>query len=248
MLPFKKILFPVDFSPQSIGAARYVEAFVGRFDADLVLLHVVELPRYNDLMPESPGQQRAHLDSFLKKELEYFRVERMTAAGEAASQILRTARERHADLIMLPTHGLAPFRRFLIGSVAAEILHDADGPVWTGVHLESAPPLENIEVRRILCAIDAEPHASRVLACARELANEYEAELRIAHVSGSADSRARAQKIAGDQAVIFETGEIPRRVATIAKRLWADLLVIGRCGQSHTYPIVRQSPCPVLSV
>ena len=45
MLPFKKILFPVDFSEHSIGAARYVETFAGRFDASVTMLNIVELPR-----------------------------------------------------------------------------------------------------------------------------------------------------------------------------------------------------------
>jgi len=40
---------------------------------------------------------------------------------------------------MMPTHGLGGFRRFLLGSVTAKVLHDADCPVWTGVHLERAP-------------------------------------------------------------------------------------------------------------
>jgi len=248
MLPFKRILFPVDFSPQSCGAARYVEAFAGRFEAELTLLHVVELPRYNDLMPESPGQQRARLDSFLHKELEYFRVERITTEGEAATQILRVARQRHADLIMMPTHGLGPFRRFLIGSVAAKILHDADCPVWTGVHMESAPALEKIELHRVLCAIDTEPHAATVLASAKEFTGEYKAELNVVHVCESGESREAVQKLAGNQAVLFETGEIPQAVSAAASRLHADLLIIGRRGQTHTYPILRQSPCPVISV
>jgi hypothetical protein len=51
MLPFKNILFPVDFSEHSCGAARYVEAFAGRFESELTLLHVIEPPKYNDLRP-----------------------------------------------------------------------------------------------------------------------------------------------------------------------------------------------------
>ncbi len=42
----------------------------------------------------------------------------------------------------MPTHGYGPFRRFILGSVTAKVLHDADCPVWTGVHLEEAPPIE----------------------------------------------------------------------------------------------------------
>jgi nucleotide-binding universal stress UspA family protein len=257
MLPFKRILFPIDFSAQSIGAARYVEAFAGRFDADLTLLHVMDLPNYNDLRPQSPAQKRAHLHSFLARELEYFRVERISAEGDPAAGILRVAREKNADLIMMPTHGHGPFRRFLLGSVTAKVLHDADCPVWTGVHLESAPPLEKIELRRLLCAVNVEPHASVVLAGAAELASEYRAELTVLNVSDrSAEAREYISKLAGNAAVIVEKGEVPEVVASTAARVSADLLVIGRSPspgvfgrlRTHAYPIIRQSPCPVISV
>lgn len=256
MLPFKRILFPVDFSPQSTGAARFVQAFAGRFDSEIVLLHVIELPHYNDLMPESPGQKRAHLQSFLARELEYFHVERVAREGDAAEQIVRVAREKHVDLIMMPTHARAPIRRFLLGSVTAKILHDADCPVWTGGHLESAPPLEKIELHRLLCAINAQSQASTVLACAREFAAEYKAELTVLHVPESANSRAAVEKLTGDSEVIYESGEVPHVVGSVASRISADLLVIGRSAspgvfgrlRTHSYPIIRQSHCPVISV
>ena len=40
-------------------------------------------------------------------------------------------------VILMPTHGYGPFRRFILGSNTAKVLHDADCPVWTGVHLET---------------------------------------------------------------------------------------------------------------
>ena len=39
----------------------------------------------------------------------------------------------------MPTHGYGPFRRFILGSNTAKVLHDADCPVWTGVHVEEIP-------------------------------------------------------------------------------------------------------------
>jgi nucleotide-binding universal stress UspA family protein len=257
MLPFKRILFPVDFSIQSTGAARYVVALAGRFNSELTLLHVIDLPHYNDLIPQSPAEKRAHLERFMARELEYFRVERIVAEGDPAHNILRVARERHADLIMMPTHGLGPFRRFLLGSVSAKVLHDADCAVWTGAHLESAPPLEKIEFRRMLCAVKAEEHATVVIAAAKELAAEYRAELSVLHVTRSASEPDRISRIVGsDTAVTVEIGDVMQVVTDAARRLPADLLVIGRSPspgvfgrlREHAYPIIRQSPCPVISI
>src|SRR5262252_2372944 len=42
MLPFKRILFPVDFSDRCSEARTHVAAMAAHFKADLTLLHVVE--------------------------------------------------------------------------------------------------------------------------------------------------------------------------------------------------------------
>jgi nucleotide-binding universal stress UspA family protein len=42
MSALQKILFPVDFSERCAGAARYVEALAGRFQAEILLLHAVD--------------------------------------------------------------------------------------------------------------------------------------------------------------------------------------------------------------
>lgn len=121
MLPFKKILFPIDYSDHSRGAACYVEAFAGRFDAEVVMLHSIDLSHYNDALADaSPERQREQLEAFLAKEFEYFRVQRVMVRGDPASGILKVASQKHCDLIMMPTHGIGGFRRFLLGSVTAK--------------------------------------------------------------------------------------------------------------------------------
>jgi nucleotide-binding universal stress UspA family protein len=264
MLPFKKILFPVDFSAHAIGAARYVEAFVGRFGAELILLHVIGPPDYNDLRPDSPVERRAKLASFLAKELEYFRVERVISEGDPAKAILKEANLRNVDLIMMPTAGEGGFRRFLLGSVTAKVLHDADCPVWTGVHLEQAPPLEKIEFRRLLCAVDLDEHSKVVMRSAAELAEEYRASLTVIHVTQAFEAVEEAKRhfeemlrsMAADATVVVEAGEVASVVSAAASRVHADLMVIGRSAapgvlgrlRTHAYPIIRQSSCPVISV
>lgn len=265
MLPFKKILFPVDYSQHSAGAARYVEAFAGRFDAEVILFHSAGYPDYNDTLVDlSPAHRRERLDAFLAKEFKYCRVERVVERGDPARTILKIAAERHCDLIMMPTHGLGGFRRFLLGSVTAKILHDADCPVWTGVHLEQAPPLERIEFHTFACAVSAEPYASKVLAAAAEFATEYRGKLIVIHVASSFETgaEARAQieqavKAAGVEAeLVIERGDVANMIAAETKNHGADLLIVGRGPspgvfgrlRAHAYPIIRQSPCPVISV
>jgi hypothetical protein len=76
-----------------------------------------------------------------------------------APEIVDAARRWGADLLMMPTHGRGTFRRLLLGSVTAKVLHDLECPVWTDVHSETAPPIEEIHCRRILCAVDLSEQA-----------------------------------------------------------------------------------------
>jgi len=263
MLPFKKILFPVDFSEQARGAARYVEALAGRFNAALTLLNASD-PQYNDLLLDNPARRRERLETFPGKDFEYLKVERVLTAGDPASSIVSLANTGHFDLIMLPTHGLGGFRRFLLGSVTAKVLHDADCPVWTGVHLEQAPPLEKIVFRKFLCAVNLDPHSKSVVDFAVELADEYRATLTVVHIVPLMDD---AESIkwqigewlgisAGRTTIRIERGEIASTVAVVAAETEADLLVIGRnpapgaFGRLRTdgYSIIRKSPCPVISI
>src|SRR5262249_40350522 len=86
------------------------------------------------------------------------------------------------DLIMLPTHGYGPFRRFLLGSVTAKVLHDAECPVWTAAHMEDAPIMGHLACRKIICAVDRSADAGNLMKWAARLACDTGATLRFLHV------------------------------------------------------------------
>jgi nucleotide-binding universal stress UspA family protein len=255
----RRILFPVDFSDRCRGAAAHVEALVGRFEAELILLHVIEAT-YNSALEDLRQIGMEKFDKFFGKGLKHLCVRKLVEHGEAAQKIIECASARHADLIMIPTRGMGIYRRLILGSTSAKVLHDADCPVWTGVHLENAPALEAMACQRIVCAVDLKPASVRVLDWANHLAKEYQAELTLVHVTpGGETTRAleRLQDAVGSGATIrVETGEVSKVVTHLAGELNADLLVIGRKAETGVlgrlemiaYSIIRQSPCPVVSV
>jgi len=266
MFQLKRILFPVDFSDRCRGAAAYVEALVGRFDAELILLHVIEAT-YNSTLEDLHEAQREKFHKFFGGDLKHLRVKELVDHGEPARKIIECATARHADLIMIPTQGMGIYRRLILGSTSAKVLHDADCPVWTGVHLESAPSLESVACERIVCALDLKRSSARVLDWAARLAEEYQAELTLVHVIPGDETRKerseaheaieRLQEAAQVRAAVrVETGEISKVVAGVCGELMADLLVIGRKAEPGilgrlemtAYSIIRQSPCPVVSV
>jgi nucleotide-binding universal stress UspA family protein len=201
MFPLSNILLPVDFSERCLGAARYAESLAAHFQAEIALIHVVEPLHYdfgelefagtvaNDVLESRLAQARQQLDAFLASELAAARVSRVLVEGDPARCIVEYAHERQTGLIAMPTHGYGPFRRFILGSVTAKVLHDADCPVLTGVHLEEAPPLASIALRTILCALDLGPQSRKTLSWASQMASEFGARLVLAHAIPSIEAR-----------------------------------------------------------
>jgi nucleotide-binding universal stress UspA family protein len=271
----KKILFPVDFSESCFGAARYMEALAGQFEAEIMLLHIVGNGE-NKLAEELLPVRKAQLDAFLAGELKYFSTYRVCVmSGDASKEIAEAARSWCPDLIVMPTHGLGFFRRLLLGSVTTKVLHDVDCPVWTSVHAKNAPPLEAIHCRRILCALDLSERSLDVLEWAAWLAGEYQACLGIVHAAIGFSQEAYGEEFmqyiltqaktrieelkaeAGATAEVFVNPGEPAKVVACATRDFdADLLVIGRHGGTgfaghlfpNAYSILCHSPCPVISV
>jgi nucleotide-binding universal stress UspA family protein len=200
---------------------------------------------------------------------------RAVAEGDAADRILAHAKD--TDLIVMPTRGRSALQRWLtIGSVTQRILHDADCPVLAGVDFSHAGvPLR---LDHILCAVDLGEKTHPVLAWGAGLSRALGARLSIVHAmphfgeaaadvvdpgwrptlqSRLRDRVATAAAAAGaDGEVIVEPGEPHRVVAATASRLGARLVIIGRGTRddligrlrAHAFEIIRQSPCPVVSL
>jgi nucleotide-binding universal stress UspA family protein len=286
---YRHILFPVDFSEQSKAVAPFVLSMARRFHADVTLMHVIEptLLLYSGTMPpvvdmidydaQKPDAERA-LASFGAAELPKTDLRCIVQIGDAVSTITGWADGVRADLIAMPTHGCGRFRRMLLGSTAARVLHDASVPVWTSAHATEPSHRAHPEPRTIVAAIDLGPESRCVLNTALELARDAAAQVQVLHLApeGQVDpdqAGSRCRELlndlakddmtteCGDAGVGVEmaqagedVGHVVRRVALASR---ADLAVIGRGNirkgafsrlRAHAYDIVRDAPCPVLSV
>ena len=144
MLPIKKILCPVDFSPpcyEALGRARELAA---HFSATLTLLHVVSpIP----VIPNSTFPSAAHVPDLLsemeesarqsladiEKELAEAGVQCKSSVvhGAPADQIVAAASTEKSDLIVIATHGMTGWKRVLFGSVAEKVVRYAPCAVLT---------------------------------------------------------------------------------------------------------------------
>ena len=277
MVHFSKILIPIDFSERCLGAARFAIPLAERFRSEITLLHVAPTPSSDsDLNSEREERTKKQLRDFLCAAFEHLDAKRVLRAGAPAQEIVTYAQEDQSDLIMMPTRGYGAFRRLLLGSITAKVLHDAGCPVWTGAHLAKGPSAEWISPTTILCAADADPGSEKALVWASRLASELDAAVLLVHIDPRlerageedlekyqhrilADARRRMdqlQSAAGTCAQVFiEPGNISLAVSVAAEHLDADLLVIGRGGGAgpgglglNTYGIIRESRCPVVSI
>jgi len=284
----QKILLPVDFSERSAGAAQYAKALAAQFGAQVLLLHVLTPPQYEfgsieiggsmlaDLYRARNQQVAEDLSVYMAEEFAGLDVRRMVLDGEPATRIVELANREKADLIIMPTHGYGTFRRFILGSNTAKVLHDADCPVWTGVHLAQTPAAP-VEVRTVLCAVDLGPQSSKALCWAAMFAQEFGARLVLAHATApvpEAGDKPEGQWGAGmreaarrelerlqefvhtEGELMIETGEPAQTICALATAVQADAMVIGRGSaagvfgrlRTNAYAVIRQSPCPVVSV
>ncbi len=137
----KKILAPVDFSPASEQALRYAVSFAKQFQAALTLVHVVqvnygvgELGMVDVPMLETQIRENAskRLDALAQDEIpRKFSVETAVLTGRPATEIVRLAREKDVDLIILATHGHTGLKHVFLGSTAENVVRHAPCPVLT---------------------------------------------------------------------------------------------------------------------
>jgi len=288
MRAFQKILFPIDMSDSCTATAPFVETMAKRYNADVTLLHVLEVP--SGMIPDWYGgavpvidtaaiwqAETEAADSYLTGRFQGIKVRRVNVRGEAATAIEDYARENGIDLIMMPTHGYGIFRSLLLGSVTAKVLHDTQIPVWTGVHVED-PACVSPEFGTILCAVDRTEDSIATLRFGCRLAHDNHAKLLIVHGIPGAEvapekyfdtdlrhyleedarkSIALLQEAAGVAAPLcLGAGEVSHVVRDSALGHSADLIVMGRGKatralgrlRSNVYSIIRDAPCPVISV
>jgi universal stress protein A len=137
---FRRILAPTDFSHRSEAALDYAVKLAHRMHGQLTLLHVLPEPSAFDYTMN--GYAHGEWDQ-AKEEAEKNLAEAVTHAKrtflevdskfrsgpDLCHEILSTAKEISADLLVLSTHGYIGWRHLLFGSDAEKILEHAPCPI-----------------------------------------------------------------------------------------------------------------------
>ena len=257
MATIKHILFPFDFSEQSLQAVPFVRAMAQRLEARITILGVVppvwDVPLEGTPVVMVDTEQmecdlELRIDAALSARFAGHQVEFAASAGDPALQITAFAHNTTVDLIMMPTHGCGLFRSLLLGSVTAKVLHDARCPVWTATHAEEQH--SQCEPRTVLCAVDGSLRSPALMQWAAEFSPRLGANLKLLHVvprisdwlalpgerelqeqvreEARANVEALKQTAGVEAQVRIAVGPITDTITEEARQEGADLVLIGR--------------------
>ena len=139
----KKVLVPIDFSDYSKIALKYAVDFAKKFNAEMFLVYVVEpviyppdfsmgqiaIPSVNT---EWDIKAKEELDKLAETEIpDDVKVNTIIKTGKPFLEIIETAAEKDADLIIIATHGHSGMEHILFGSTAEKVVRKAPCPVLT---------------------------------------------------------------------------------------------------------------------
>jgi len=200
------ILCPVDFSDASRGALRYAATIAGHMSARLIVLTVEDplLTQALDLgtgIVWEPEISRHDLIDFVQKafgaaDTQPVAIDYEIAVGKPAEQILKVARERDCDLVVISTHGLTGMRKLFFGSTTERVLRETTHPVLITPAGDSGP-VGVVEpkrlIGRILVPVDLSDASLYQVQIARRLGETLGVPLLLAHVIEPIHSRFAAR-------------------------------------------------------
>jgi nucleotide-binding universal stress UspA family protein len=139
---FRRILCPIDFSDSSLAALEYAFGIAEETDAQLTLLHVVEIPPVISDEPavigvdlsrvrevtEERARQRLH-DLVPEQVRAFCTIDTAVIEGRAHREILRQAAEQQSDLVVMGVHGRGALDLLVFGSTTHHVIRASACPV-----------------------------------------------------------------------------------------------------------------------
>jgi nucleotide-binding universal stress UspA family protein len=268
------VICPTDFSDASRSALQYGAVIAEHVGSRLVVMAVEDplLTEAVDLGTGSvwdPADTKRELATFagetlMKHQLRSAKLEFDVAVGKPANEILRVARERKADLLVMSTHGLTGMRKLFFGSTTERVLRETTVPVLATPAADHGPTdLEEIRraVKRVLAPVDLSAASGHQVRIAAGLAEALEVPLLLTHViepvrsplakrlhlpSIDQERRARAEDALADllapvprqqhPEALVSYGDTAEEISKLARDRQAGLIVIGLHGSPMLGP------------
>ena len=140
MQTIKRILVTTDFSETSQTAFTLAQQVAKKFDAEIVLLHVLDAhlpPLVFEPSGISAGEFEQERVTRAASRVEAYgarlgeRIETMVTCGIPHVEIVKFAEDNAIDLIVMATHGRGFFSHAILGSTTERVVRRASCPVLT---------------------------------------------------------------------------------------------------------------------
>jgi nucleotide-binding universal stress UspA family protein len=239
---FKRILCPIDLTPESDESLRYGIALAKAYNAKLFVFNCVDRYAVGGLREREHIRQL--LDTAVRKHLRLptsadFVWENLVVDGDPKTAIAQEAAERRIDLVVMRSRR-RPYAAALLGSTAESVCRTAPCPVmithpreqdWAGVSTNE------VGLQRVLVSYDFSSDSELALSYGLSLAQEYQAEVHMLHVLPIRSFRPAAPEIAflphgADNGFREAAGRLQSSLPPEA-RVWCDVKHAVREG--HPY-------------
>jgi nucleotide-binding universal stress UspA family protein len=282
----EKILFATDFSCASEKAASYAKALAHRFSSTVELAHVFNpsvVSTCEEALIGLPVNERRRISTEnlerLRDDFSSSGIETQMVSPEGhrpASELLRIAKEKDVDLIVVGTQSKSGIERLILGSTAEEVIRNADCTVLTVGPKAKAVEDTPLIFRNIVYATDFTRSARKAAIYALSFAEDSGAHLFLCHVIGPHEPTAAGQEFSEgafrralkemipesaydwcDPECVVEHGYAGEAILKLAERVQADLIVLGTRKASFllkhierglTPELLAQATCPVMTI
>jgi len=276
MADITRILHPTDFSTSAETALAQAIRLARRYEAEVHVLHVLHIQHsfvegplpsayagsgsMPELFREAQQDAEQHLEEMVQAvDAPDVHLKPVLSPGAAAAPvILEYAEEEGMDLIVMGTHGRRAVERFLLGSVAEQVVHESRcDTLIVRAHEDDAEPRP---IQRLLVPVDFSEAAGVALGRAKTWAAHHGAHVDVLHVieplpftvslassvsvhdldpdiieHTTEELRDFVEETEGPEvphALHVEEGEVAASIIRKADALSTDLIVMGSQGRS----------------
>jgi nucleotide-binding universal stress UspA family protein len=185
----KNILFATDFSPCSQAALPFLHAIAARYGSTVHVIHVlapesmigVPLDRFPELDADRCTAQTAMSALLAGDSFRNIAHTTTVERGQTWEVLVSLVEKKHADLIVLGTHGRRGLKKLVLGSTAEEIFRRAPCPVLTVGPRTTNEDAVQASVAPILFATDFSSGSRHALSYALSLARASNSRLILLH-------------------------------------------------------------------
>jgi nucleotide-binding universal stress UspA family protein len=281
-----KILVATDFAPSSERALAYAKALALRFDATLEVINVFDPTTVRsweaaelDMTAEEAERRSVSRLAILASELraEGLKINPVSrGAVRPASAVLEVAEKDGINLIVAGTQSKNGIERLVLGSTAEQLIRCASCPVLTVGPKAKMPQPGPLKFHTVVFANDFSPEATKAAVYAITFAEDSAARLYCTYVFhddgrfgeprealDEGFERALRERIPEsvynwcDPECVVEHGDAAAAVLGLAKRVGADLIVLGarkssfwltRVEKGLTPALLAEAECPVMTI